>query len=102
MLGSISSMDLTNCIKEVLINHGFTLDALIKTPPAELAIMLGIDLYFARIIYLAAERHAEVEHANDKMEYVLKDIGFSPDLKKEVLRSQHRLLSRKEKRSFKI
>ena len=73
MFAGISGLDLAIGIKEMLINHGFSsLDALLKMPPAELALILGIDLYVARLIYLAAKRHLQI----DIEQHTLNDEAF--------------------------
>jgi len=56
MFADIREMDIAIGLKELLISHGFTLDALLETTPAELAVILGIDLYVAKLIHLAAYR----------------------------------------------
>jgi hypothetical protein len=62
MLSSIFTLDLARGIKDMLIANGFTsLDAILRMPPAELALILGIDLYVARLIYLTAKRHGQIE-----------------------------------------
>jgi hypothetical protein len=62
MYASVYGLDLAIGIKEMLIKNGFaSVDTLLETPPAELAIMLGIDLYIARLIYHAAKRHTKLE-----------------------------------------
>lgn len=62
---SISALDLAIGLKELLLNNGYTLDALLKTTPAELALILGIDMYVARIIYTAARRHVSVSQETE-------------------------------------
>jgi hypothetical protein len=64
MFASIYGLEIAHGIKEMLVNHGFTLDALLKTPPAELALILGIDLYVARLIYEAAKHHLEIKKSS--------------------------------------
>ena len=62
MYASVFGLDLATGIKEMLVKNGFaSVDTLLETPPAELAITLGIDLYIARLIYHAAKRHTELE-----------------------------------------
>ena len=73
MFAGISGLDLAIGIKEMLLNNGFSsLDALLKMPPAELALILGIDLYVARLIYLTAKRHIEL----DIEQHALNDEAF--------------------------
>lgn len=62
MYASVYGLDLATGIKEMLIKNGFaSVDTLLETPPAELAIILGIDLYIARLIYHAVKRHTKLE-----------------------------------------
>jgi hypothetical protein len=62
LLGSVSILELATGIKDMLVSNGFTtLDAITKMPPAELALILGIDMYVARLIYVCAKRHREIE-----------------------------------------
>ena len=62
MYASVFGLDLATGIKEMLIKNGFaSVDTLLETPPTKLAIMLGINLYIAGLIYHAAERHTKVE-----------------------------------------
>ena len=73
MFAGISGLDLAVGIKQMLLANGFTsLDALLKMPPAELALVLGIDMYVARLIYLAAKKHV----ITDKEQYALNDEAF--------------------------
>ena len=68
MFASIFKLELAAGIKDALFSHGFaSIDAILKMPPAELAIILGIDLYIARIIYLAAKRHKQIEDLNNQI-----------------------------------
>lgn len=56
MFADIREIDIAIGLKELLTSHGFTLNALLETTPAELAVILGIDLYVAKLIHLAAYR----------------------------------------------
>jgi hypothetical protein len=73
MFAGVSGLDLAIGIRQMLEANGFTsLDSLLKLPVAELALILGIDLYVARLIYLAARKHAEME----KEQFALNDEAF--------------------------
>src|SRR5919205_1227201 len=62
ILGSISGLELAAGIKDMLISNGFTsLDSITKMRPAELASLLGIDMYVARLIHISAKRQSEIE-----------------------------------------
>ena len=47
---AINSLDIADGLKELLIEHGFTLEELSHIPSSELAELLGIDKYIAQII----------------------------------------------------
>ena len=49
-------------LKEMIINHGFTLDLLLNRQPTNLAEILGIDTDVAKIISNATKRHMEDYH----------------------------------------
>jgi hypothetical protein len=73
MLSNIFGLDIANGLKELLLTHGFTLDMLLKTPPTELAIILGIDLYVARLIYMAARAYVESSKDEKSIDSSLMD-----------------------------
>jgi len=84
MFASIFGLDLATGIKHLLFANGFTsIEAILKMPPAELAIILGIDLYVARLIYLAAKRHKQIADLQAKIndEEIIDDakrsVGYS-------------------------
>ena len=62
MLASVLALDLADGIKETLISNGLdSLDTLLEIRSEDLALLLGIDTYVARLIHTAAKRHAEAE-----------------------------------------
>lgn len=68
MFTDIHEMDIAIGLKELLISHSFTWDALLEITPAELAVILGIDLYVAKLIRLAAYRRLlEKDQQGSKM-----------------------------------
>lgn len=72
---SVNALDIANGLKDLLISHGFTIDLLLKTPPAELAIILGIDIYVARLIYLAAKKKLATPDAKQGTEGITNKIS---------------------------
>lgn len=52
----INQLDLAEGLKELLINNGFTLRLLLKTPTSELAKILGIDEYIAKLVSDAVKK----------------------------------------------
>ena len=68
MFGSIFGLSLASGIKDMLFSNGFTsVEHLLKMPPAELAVLLGIDLYVARIIYLTAKAHMQTHNLQEEI-----------------------------------
>ena len=53
-LDDIKDMSIADGLKELLINYGFTSERLIRLSPSNLASILGIDAYVAKIIHDAA------------------------------------------------
>ncbi|MGA9152723.1 MAG: hypothetical protein WBZ36_19270 [Candidatus Nitrosopolaris sp.] len=53
----IKDMSIADGLKVILIEHSFTCERLIRLSPSDLASMLGIDEYVAKIIHNAAEEH---------------------------------------------
>lgn len=51
---AISSLDIADGLKELLIKYGFTTEVLSSIPSSELAEFLGIDKYIAQLISSAA------------------------------------------------
>lgn len=63
----IQMLELAIGIKDVLISAGFTsVDSLLRMSPSEIAAMLGIEFYVAKIIIDAAKRAAAAQ-ASDSL-----------------------------------
>ena len=60
---AISSLDIADGLKELLIEHGFTLEELSHISSSELAELLGIDKYIAQIICNAAAKLSNYTYA---------------------------------------
>ena len=56
-LSDIQALPIADGLKDVLINEGGTIHRILQTKPNDLAVMLGIEEYVAKIILNAAERH---------------------------------------------
>jgi hypothetical protein len=52
----INKLDIAQGLKDMLVSHGFELDSLLIIHPHELAEILGIDEYVAKLIKSAAHR----------------------------------------------
>ncbi|MGA8843003.1 MAG: hypothetical protein WB511_05405 [Nitrososphaeraceae archaeon] len=55
-LSDIQALPIADGLKDVLINQGFTIRRILQTKPNDLAAILGIEEYVAKIILNAAER----------------------------------------------
>jgi hypothetical protein len=55
----VNQLDMPEGLKELIINHGFTLDLLLGLHPMDLAQTLGIDNDVAKMIIDATRRHAK-------------------------------------------
>ena len=55
----VNQLDIPEGLKELIINHGFTLDLLLGFHPIDLAQTLGIDNNVAKMIIDATRRHAK-------------------------------------------
>ncbi|HXX98759.1 MAG TPA: hypothetical protein VEL11_16810 [Candidatus Bathyarchaeia archaeon] len=55
----VNQLDIAEGLKELIINHGFTLDLLLDFHPIDLAQTLGIDNSVAKMIIDATRRHAK-------------------------------------------
>jgi hypothetical protein len=53
---TINQLDIADGLKELLINNGFTIRLLLKTSTSELAKILGIDEYIAKLVLDAAKK----------------------------------------------
>jgi hypothetical protein len=55
----VNQLDIPEGLKELIINHGFTLDLLLGFDPIDLAQTLGIDNDVAKMIIDATRRHGK-------------------------------------------
>ncbi len=60
----INQLDVADALKELLISNGFTLRLLLKTSAPELAKILGIDEYIAKLVRDAAKKFIKDRHQN--------------------------------------
>lgn len=60
---AISSLDIADGLKELLLKYGFTTEVLSSIPSSELAEFLGIDKYIAQLISSAAVKLSNDSYA---------------------------------------
>ena len=68
---AIQMMEIAPGLKEMLSDAGFTIDTILKSGPSEIAVLLGIDLYVAQIIFDSAKKTI------DKTSSLIADEGIS-------------------------
>jgi hypothetical protein len=71
MSPGIQMLEVAIGIKDSLVSAGFTLDSLVNASPADIATVLGIEMYVAKLILDAARRVAGQNYANAEDENVL-------------------------------
>ena len=68
---AIQMMEIAPGLKEMLSGAGFTIEMILKSGPSEIAVLLGIDLYVAQIIFDSAKKTI------DKTSSLIADEGIS-------------------------
>jgi hypothetical protein len=53
---AIDLLEIASGLKDALINSGLTIESILNSGPVEIASMLGIDVYVAKIIFDATEK----------------------------------------------
>src|ERR1700693_6274493 len=66
-IGFINQLDIPAGLKDLIINHGFTLDLLQSIQPSDLAEDLGIDKDVAKLICDAARRLTRADRVENKL-----------------------------------
>ena len=57
---AIQMMEIAPGLKDMLLNAGFTIETILKCDPSEIAVILGIDLYVAQIIFDTAKKATNI------------------------------------------
>lgn len=71
MSPGIQMLEVAIGIKDSLVSAGFTLDSLVNASPSDIATVLGIEMYVAKLILDAARRVAGQNYANAEDENAL-------------------------------
>jgi hypothetical protein len=68
----IDALEIAAGLKDALINSGLTIESILQSGPVEIASVLGIDVYVAKIIFEATEKsvnsNRSKEQQNDMVE----------------------------------
>jgi hypothetical protein len=72
MQHEIDALEIAAGLKDALINSGLTIESILHSGPVEIASVLGIDVYVAKIIFEATEKsvnsNRSKEQQNDMVE----------------------------------
>jgi hypothetical protein len=71
MSPGIQMLEVAIGIKDSLVSAGFTLESLVHASPADIATVLGIEMYVAKLILDAAKRAAGQNYASVEDENAL-------------------------------
>jgi hypothetical protein len=56
MYFGIHMLEIADGLKDALIHAGFTIESILNLGPGEIASTIGIDIYVAKIIFMAAKK----------------------------------------------
>jgi hypothetical protein len=62
---SIQLLEIASGLKDSLVNAGFTIESIVNAGPPEIASVLGIESYVAKIIFDAAKKIVEENTTGD-------------------------------------
>ena len=61
MYFGIHMLEIADGLKDALIHAGFTIESILNLGPGEIASTIGIDIYVAKIIFMAAEKAVNMD-----------------------------------------
>ena len=61
MYFGIHMLEIADGLKGALIHAGFTIESILNLGPGEIASTIGIDIYVAKIIFMAAEKAVNMD-----------------------------------------
>lgn len=69
----IHMLEIAQGIRDYLISSGLTVDSILNSTPSELASVLGIELYVAKLIFGAAKKAAGQEPIDERTLQMLSE-----------------------------
>jgi hypothetical protein len=62
----IDALEIAAGLKDALINSGLTIESILQSGPVEIASVLGIDVYVAKIIFEATEKSVNSNRSKEQ------------------------------------
>ena len=74
MYFGIHMLEIADGLKDALIHSGFTIESILNLGPGEIASTIGIDIYVAKIIFMAAEKNVGTDSISTQQNNLIKPI----------------------------
>lgn len=74
MYFGIHMLEIADGLKDALIHAGFTIESILNVGPGEIASTIGIDIYVAKIIFMAAEKAVGTDSLSTQQNNLIKPI----------------------------
>lgn len=74
MYFGIHMLEIADGLKDALIHAGFTIESILNLGPGEIASTIGIDIYVAKIIFMAAEKDVGTDSISTQQNNLIKPI----------------------------
>lgn len=70
-------LEIADGLKDALIHAGFTIESILNVGPGEIASTIGIDIYVAKIIFMAAEKAVGMDSLSTQQNNLISTIKIT-------------------------
>lgn len=77
MYFGIHMLEIADGLKDALIHAGFTIESILNVGPGEIASTIGIDIYVAKIIFMAAEKAVGMDSLSTQQNNLISTINIT-------------------------
>ena len=77
MYFGIHMLEIADGLKDALIHAGFTIESILNLGPGEIASTIGIDIYVAKIIFMAAEKAVGMDSLSTQQNNLISTIKIT-------------------------
>lgn len=70
-------LEIADGLKDALIHAGFTIESILNLGPGEIASTIGIDIYVAKIIFMAAEKAVGMDSLSTQQNNLISTIKIT-------------------------
>lgn len=77
MYFGIHMLEIADGLKDALIHAGFTIESILNVGPGEIASTIGIDIYVAKIIFMAAEKAVGMDSLSTQQNNLISTIKIT-------------------------